>query len=150
MSHFSLALLITLAFDRSLTPGGLVQPLPLDPRPTRLGVFFEHHGCPVPYYALDYVRVADNYAIDYRLLPAISFRESTCGQYGARNNRWGWASGRVRFDSVPEGIDYIAWQLAAGRYYKSKTLRHKLRVYNRNPRYALEIGRLMREIEERP
>jgi hypothetical protein len=145
----SLALLLTLAFHPGPTPGSLARPLPLDPRPTRLETFLELHRCPAPHYVLEYVRVADDYALDYRILPAISFRESTCGEYGVWNNHWGWGSGRRRFASVPQGIHYVARQLAEGVHYKNKTLRRKLHVYNRNPRYAREIDRLMREIEDR-
>ena len=151
MYHTLVALLMTftVAFHSSPRPEGLVKPLSLDARPTRLEAFFDLHRCPVPHHVLDYIRAADNYALDYRLLPAISLRESTCGRYGVSNNYWGWSSGSVGFASVPKGIEYVAWQLADSPYYKGKTLLSKLHTYNRNPVYSLEIGRFMEEIEGR-
>lgn len=119
---------------------------PHDARPAKLLAFFEAYGCRGPLHIGEYVRAADTYGIDYRLLPALSVRESTCGRYARRNNRWGWDSARTGFASVAAGIEYVARQLAWGRYYRGKTLEQKLRTYNPNPKYAAEVKRLMREI----
>jgi len=150
MFHVSLALITGLVIHRNPKPESLVKPLPLDPRMTRLAAFFERYQCPQPYFIHDYLLAADSYAIDYRLLPAISVRESTCGRHHRLTNRWGWDVPRTGFESVPDGIDYIAAKLAAGRPYKGKTLKHKLRAYNPYPQYATQIVRLMREIEDLP
>lgn len=116
-------------------------------REQKLKAFFEAHGCPQPFHASDYVTAADIYGIDYRLLPAVSVRESTCGVYARQNNRWGWASARVGFESVARGIHYIAQQLAFGRYYRGKDVDGKLRAYNPVPGYVHEVKRLMEEID---
>jgi hypothetical protein len=121
-----------------------------DPRPERLKAFFDAYGCPGPLHVEEYLRAADTYAIDYRLLPALSLVESTCGRYERMNNRWGWDSARTGFRSVPHGIHFLARQLANGKYYRGKTLDEKLRTYNPNPVYPREIRRLMREIEAGP
>jgi hypothetical protein len=119
---------------------------PRDTRPAKLLAFFQAYGCREPLHIADYLRAADTYAIDYRLLPALSVRESTCGQHERKNNRWGWDSARMGFASVAAGIEYIARELAWGRYYRGKTLEQKLRTYNPNPRYAREVEKLMRQI----
>jgi hypothetical protein len=93
------------------------------------------------------LRAADSHALDYRLLPAISLVESTCGAFERLNNRWGWDSVQSGFDSVPEGIDYITEQLAEGPQYKGKTVKEKLFTYNPYPQYVRQVVRLMREIE---
>src|SRR5512143_1139468 len=93
-----------------------------DNRYDRLESFFQSFGCPTPHYVSDYFGSADSYAIDYRLLRAISVLESTCGIYQRLNNRWGWDSARKGFSSFRAGLEYIARQLAEGRYYKNKTL----------------------------
>jgi hypothetical protein len=116
-------------------------------RARKLEAFFEAHGCPRPFHVQDYVDAADIYRIDYRLLPAVSVRESTCGVYARRNNRWGWASTHVGFRSVARGIHYIARQLAFGRYYRDKDVDGKLRAYNPNPRYLRQVKELMEEID---
>jgi hypothetical protein len=123
--------------------------IPQDMRPAKLEKFFKAYQCPAPYYIDDYLRAADAYAIDYRLLPAVSVRESTCGQYGeAVNNRWGWDSARTEFDSVESGIDFIADRLSQSDYYQGKSTEQKLFTYNPNPRYVAEVKQLMREIDE--
>lgn len=121
-----------------------------DGRMVRLETFFELHGCPAPYHTTDYLRAADRYALDYRLLPAISVVESTCGQYCRLNNYWGWDSARTGFTSVPSGINFITKQLARGLYYKGVSLEEKLHMYNPGTKYANAIKKLMREIDREP
>jgi hypothetical protein len=116
-------------------------------RAQKLEAFFEAHGCPRPFHAQDYVDAADLYGVDYRLLPAVSVRESTCGVYAHRNNRWGWASLHVGFRSVERGIHYITRELAFGRYYRGKDVDGKLRAYNPNPHYVRQVKHLMEEID---
>src|SRR5713101_1010364 len=89
-----------------------------DERHDRLEAFFQSFGCPAPHHVKEYVGAADAYLIDYRLLPAISVLESTCGIYQRLNNRWGWDSARRGFSSFRAGLEYIARQLAEGRYYR--------------------------------
>jgi hypothetical protein len=120
-----------------------------DKRPERLEAFFQSFGCPAPHHVKEYVGTADNFAIDYRLLPAISVLESTCGVHQRLNNRWGWDSARKGFASFRAGLEYIARQLAEGRYYKGKTLEEKVRMYNPKPEYAVQLKKLMRKIDDR-
>jgi hypothetical protein len=94
------------------------------------------------------LRAADSHALDYRLLPAISLVESTCGAFERLNNRWGWDSVQSGFESVPAGIDYITAQLAEGPQYKGKTVKEKLFTYNPYPAYVRQVERLMQQIED--
>jgi hypothetical protein len=119
----------------------------VDGRELRLASFFKAHQCPQPFHAEEYVRAADEYSIDYRLLPAVSVRESTCGIHQRLNNFWGWDSARTGFESVTHGIHFILGQLAWGRFYRGKTVDQKLHVYNPNPQYVKEVRQLMREID---
>jgi len=119
-----------------------------DQRQVKLEAFFHSFGCPAPLHVSEYLGAADTYAIDYRLLPAISVLESTCGVHQRLNNRWGWDSARRGFSSFRAGLEYIARQLSEGRYYKNKTLEEKVRMYNPNPQYARQIKKLMRKIDD--
>lgn len=120
----------------------------LDPRISRLERFFRHYNCPQPYHVADYLRASDGYQLDYRLLPAISIRESQCGVTEQRaNNHWGYHPSRQSFSTVESGIYYVAHQLAEGYYYRGKTLQQKLFVYNPRPKYPAEIQSIMRQIE---
>ena len=114
---------------------------------TALTNFFSKYKCPDPTYANEYIAAADRYGIDYRLLPAISIQESTCGKHEALNNWWGWDSARTGFSSVPGGIDFVARQLADSPYYKGKTLIQILSTYNKHPAYAPSVLQLIGEIK---
>jgi hypothetical protein len=120
---------------------------PADPRGERLEAFFKAYDCPAPLHVDEYLRAADSHALDYRLLPAISLVESTCGAFGKLNNHWGWDSAQSGFPSVPAGIEYITAQLAENPSYKGKTLDQKLFTYNPYKGYVREVKRLMRQIE---
>lgn len=123
--------------------------LPLeDPRIVRLEAFFKAYDCPGPFHVEEYLRAADSHALDYRLLPAISLVESTCGAFERLNNRWGWDSLQSGFPSITAGIDYITEQLAENPRYKGKTVRQKLFTYNPYKGYVRQVERLMREIED--
>lgn len=119
-----------------------------DPRSERLEAFFKAYDCPAPLHVDDYLRAADSHELDYRILPAISLVESTCGAYQRKNNRWGWDSAQTGFPSVPAGIDYITEQLAENPHYKGKTIQEKLFTYNPYPQYVRQVERLMQQIED--
>jgi hypothetical protein len=119
-----------------------------DPRGARLEAFFKAYDCPAPLHVSEYLQAADSHALDYRLLPAISLVESTCGAYARMNNRWGWDSAQSGFPTVSAGIDYITGQLAEGPYYKGKTVKEKLFTYNPYPQYVRQVERLMQQIED--
>ncbi len=118
-----------------------------DHRPEKLEAFFKSFGCPAPYHVTDYLHAADMYALDYRLLPALSVRESTCGIYARENNRWGWNSARTDFSSVGHGIHFLARKLSNGRWYRGKNLNQKLHTYNPEPHYARQVKQLMRQVD---
>jgi len=139
------AMLGVLACGVMASDNTLPQP---DPRGDRLEAFFRAYDCPAPLHVEEYLRAADSHAIDYRLLPAISLVESTCGAFEKMNNRWGWDSAQTGFPSVSAGIDFISSQLAENPRYKGKTLPEKLFTYNPYPQYVRQVQRLMREIED--
>jgi hypothetical protein len=137
---------VALQFGRAAGTGTPAQPP--DERMQKLQAFFRSYRCPAPYHVEDYLQEADKNAIDYRLLPAISVRESTCGRHSRLNNHWGWDSAHSGFSSVRAGIRYLAHTLARGSRYKDKSVDGKLKVYNPKVQYAAEVKRLMQEIED--
>jgi hypothetical protein len=118
-----------------------------DTRIAKLNAFFKAYNCPAPFLSEEYIAEADRNAIDYRILPAVSVRETTCGQHARLNNRWGWNSAKSGFISLAHGIRFIANQLASGKYYAGKSVEEKLKAYNPVPAYAGEVLRLMHEID---
>jgi hypothetical protein len=118
-----------------------------DPRIARLERFFGIYHCPTPYLVSEYLRAADDYQLDYRLLPAISIRETQCGATTTENNRWGFRNGEYNFPSLEAGIEFMAQRLAEHVYYKGKSLQQKLFTYNPLPAYPDEVTRIMQRIE---
>lgn len=128
-----------------------------DPRVSPLYNFFTHHHCPDLdlngfYFISNYLDAADQNHIDYRILPAISVQESSCGLHYPQGsyNLFGWDSGRKGFGSFSEAISFVAQQLASGYYYQGKSTEQQLRAYNPNPSYAPEVEKLMKEISNDP
>ena len=119
----------------------------VDPRLGKLEAFFLRYRCPEPHYTRDYLASADRNGIDYRLLPAISLVESTCGVFQRLNNHWGWNNAATGFESVASGIDHVTQQLAQGRPYRDRDLDGKLLSYNKRTSYRDQVKRIMREIE---
>lgn len=71
-------------------------------------------NAPLANYAEEFVKAADHYEIDYRIVAAISVIESGGGKHNFRpHNAWGW--GRMSFNDWTEGI----WTVSGGvsRYY---------------------------------
>jgi hypothetical protein len=117
-----------------------------DPRLSRLQKFFGDRACPLRDSAKDFLVAADRNHLDWRLLPSISFVESSGGKTYTNNNVLGWASCKEKFSSVRAGIHYVADQLGKSRRYKGKDTDTKLQVYNPLPEYRQRVKAVMRAI----
>ncbi|MBZ5626803.1 MAG: hypothetical protein LAQ69_50220 [Acidobacteriia bacterium] len=117
-----------------------------DPRLETLRTFFAKLGCPAWRYAATFLEAADDYALDWRLLPSISYVESTGGKAARNNNIFGWDSGRARFSSPTAGIHTIGFHLAHDSMYRDKDLDALLATYNPNAEYAATVKSVMRRI----
>ena len=132
----------------------LICPLPVsmeqryanDPWLPRLRKFFGEQGCPIKDLSAEFLAAADRNNLDWRLLPSISFVESTGGKVCRRNNVFGWANGNAPFVSVKESIHFIAGELATSPYYKGKSTDQKIRTYNRYPHYIGKVKMVMAQI----
>jgi hypothetical protein len=116
----------------------------------RIDRYFAERNMPLAGYGAQFADVADRYGLDWRLLPAISIRESSGGKQMCGHNPFGWASCRTNFESVGEAIGYVGLNLAGENprtapYYKNKTTREKLWSYNGtvNPKYPDEVLAIM-------
>lgn len=81
-----------------------------DYRVVNLRNFLEKYNSPLAEYAEEFVKYADLYKIDYRLVPAISGVESTFGKkipYDSYN-AYGWANGDYKFESWPDSIATVS------------------------------------------
>src|SRR4051812_33310029 len=75
-----------------------------DPRFEKLKAFFRKANCPAQYYASVFLDAADRYDLDWRLLPSLSFIESTGGKLAKKNNFFGWNSAGPGFRTPGAGI----------------------------------------------
>jgi len=108
--------------------------------------FFEKAGCPATEYSQTFIEAADGYGLDWRLLPSISFVESTGGKAAPYNNIFGWDNGRSRFASPKSAIWGVAYQLSRSALYRDKSLNELLAIYNPDPQYAAKVKGVMRQI----
>jgi hypothetical protein len=80
-------------------------------------------NAPLAEYAEEFVKAADHYGIDYRIIAAISVIESGGGKHTFKAyNAWGW--GKSPFENWTDGI----WSVSAGisRYYSRGLTRPEL------------------------
>jgi len=122
-----------------------------DLRPRLLRSFFNKHDAPMAAQADEFVRIADEHNLDYRLLPAIALIETGGGKVCSNYNAFGWGNGRLRFKSWHHAIKTVGTTLATWHPYQNKTLDEALKVYNYEiPKYGVEIKKAMRMIDGRP
>jgi hypothetical protein len=117
-----------------------------DPRFAILRSFFQKFGCPAKHYADVFLDAADRYGLDWRLLPSLSFIESTGGKAARNNNLFGWDSGRAEFPTPTAGIHAVGYRLAYSSLYKDKDLDEILSTYNPNAEYGERVKAVMRRI----
>ena len=118
-----------------------------DPRLGKLKEFFRSWDSPGEQYAEEFLNAADNYALDWRLLPSICLVESGCGKDFRNNNVFGWNSCETRFPTVRNGIWQVASRLAKSPLYEGKELNDILRTYNPRRRYRQVVRRLMSSLD---
>jgi hypothetical protein len=133
-----------------VTPSaGFREPVPdvrHDPRLQTLRDFFDRFDCPASEYSEHFIQAADNYSLDWRLLPSISYVESTGGKAARNNNFFGWDSGKAQFSSPRAAIYTIGYRLATSHLYRGKNLDNVLATYNPNADYARKVKSVMRRI----
>jgi hypothetical protein len=118
-----------------------------DPRLHTLKKFFHKSDCPAEKYSAEFLRAADANALDWRLLPSLSFVETSGGKGARNNNLFGWDSGRAHFPSPAAGIHAVGYLLKHSSAYKNKKLDRLLAVYNpATETYAERVKSVMRRI----
>jgi hypothetical protein len=117
-----------------------------DRRLARLQSFFGMSDCPAKEYSYDFLSAADRYKLDWRLLPSLSYLESTGGKSARNNNLFGWKSGRATFQTAQASIHEVAYRLTHSHLYQSKTLDQLLAIYNPAGNYAQRVKSVMAQI----
>lgn len=115
----------------------------------RLGIlqdYLNEIGSPASALAPTFIYVADQYQLDWRLLPSISVIESEAGKTAKHNNMFGWDNGRAVFPSLGAGIETVARNLANSTRYKDKDLNGVLATYNPSIDYPTRVKSVMQHI----
>ena len=117
-----------------------------DPRILSLRRFFQRHKAPAEHFSEVFVKEADAYNLDWRLLPGLALVESGGGKHCRRHNLFGWKNGEASFASFAAAIREVAWFLSNSDLYKNKSIDRMLLTYNRNPLYRKKVKQVMRMI----
>jgi hypothetical protein len=117
-----------------------------DVRLKTLQKFFGKANCPAQKYSQVFLEAADSNDLDWRLLPSISFVESTGGKAAKNNNLFGWDSGRAGFVSPVASIQTVGYRLSHSELYRDKDIDEILATYNPNAEYAGRVKFVMRQI----
>jgi len=108
------------------------QSLITDQRVVALENFLNKYNSPLEPYAKEFIKAADYYEIDWRLIPSITGIESTFGKYIPYNsyNAYGWNGGDYQFKSWPDSIWHVA-EVLKTKYYDrgAKKIPQIARIY---------------------
>jgi len=111
---------------------------------------FERYGSPLVNEAVHYVRYADLYGVDWKLLPAISGLESGFGKHlmPGSHNAYGWGGGHIYFASWEEGIATINKSLSERYMARGATTVWTIGpIYAESPTWAVRVNGFMMQIE---
>ncbi|MFT5281066.1 MAG: hypothetical protein ACI9AR_000521 [Flavobacteriaceae bacterium] len=122
----------------------------------KIDSFYASMNLPLEGYGADMVASADAHGIDWNLLAAIGFIESTGGKFActtATYNTFGWGSCKINFESYEVSINHISAHLGGKRettkhYYNGKTLEEIIDTYN-PPSIRKDYKKLILETMER-
>lgn len=138
----------------SATSAALVSDLNSDTQDVRVMALentFKKHNSPLVPYAREYVKAADKYGVDWRLLPAISGLESSFALHYMPNsyNAYGWGGGHIYFDSWEDGIYTITKALRTNYMDKwgAANVWEIGPIYAESPTWAQRVDKLMNEIQ---
>lgn len=124
-----------------------------DGRITILRKFLEEYNSPLAPFAEKFVKDADTYNLDWRLVAAISGVESTFGNFtpGNSHNAWGWGiygENVTSFSSWEEGIQTISKDLREEYINKwnARNVNEIGRIYAASPTWAYHVKWYMEKI----
>ena len=117
--------------------------------------YLNQYNSPLASYSAVFIRNADDYDIDWRLVAAISGIESTFGHQIPYNtyNAWGWGiygDNMLYFKSWEDGIETISKGLRENyiNKWKAQNVYEIGRIYAASPTWALRVDYFMQRIQE--
>lgn len=125
-----------------------------DNRARILKAFLQKHSSPLADSAHDFVKNADMYNLDWKLVAAISGVESTFGKFIPYNsyNGWGWGiygNNVIRFYSWSDAIETVSRGLRQNYIDKGATNIYQIgRIYAESKAWPYKVNYFMAKIEE--
>ena len=143
----------------TLSPEELALQKDREIKAAKIDAYYAKYNMPLEGYGMKMVLEAEEHGIDWRLMPAISVRESTGGIHACKsvkNSVFGWGSCKIGFESMDKAIEVLAMNLGGDNpntavHYDNKSVREILQKYNPPkivPRYADEVMAIMEKIED--
>lgn len=123
-----------------------------DPRAKILSDYFASYNSPLQYQAQDFVDAADKYALDWKLVPAISGVESTFGKAAYDYNAWGWGiygNQALGFKSWKDGIYTVSEGLRQNYFDRGLTNPYSInRVYAASPSWGWKVNFFINDLDQ--
>jgi hypothetical protein len=126
-----------------------------DNRGKILKKFLEQHSSPLALHSNNFVKTADKYELDWRLVASISGVESTFGKFIPNNsyNGWGWGiygENVIYFSSWEDGIETISKGLRENYIDKwgAEDVYAIGSIYAASPRWAGNVAYFMEKITQ--
>lgn len=155
----AVSLLIPLIFQsqqasakRGIEPAAQIEVKSLDSEARVLSNYLAKYNSPLQYHAQDFIDAANQYDLDWKLLPSIAGVESTFGkQIPGGYNAWGWGvygNQAIYFQSWREGIFEVARGLREN--YLNRGLEDPYainRVYAASPRWGSKVSFFMKDLD---
>ena len=124
-----------------------------------IDAFFASYDAPLEGHGMKFVIEAEKNDIDWRLLAAISMRESTGGKSACKkvqNSVFGYGSCKLSFKSIDESIELVSSSLGGNnpntaRHYSGKSTTQILKKYNPDsivPGYSKQVIKIMKMIDD--
>ena len=131
----------------------------MEARALAIDTYYKERNMPLEGYGKKMVEEALKNDIDWRLLPAISVRESTGGKHACKrvkNSNFGFGSCKINFESIDKEIEIVARNLGGNNpktshHYDNKTTKQILQAYNPPsvvPTYAQDVMKIMDRIDD--
>ena len=124
-------------------------------RTEKIRSYYARYNLPLQHEAEHFITAANKYDIDWRLVAAIGFIESTGGKFACETadySAFGWGSCNIDFDSYADSIDIISMNLGGhnpntARYYAGKDVKGILNMYNPNHIRANYDAMVMKQMD---
>lgn len=131
----------------------VIVPKKLDPRAQILTDYLAKFNSPLQNSSQDFIDAAEEFRLDWKMLPAIAGVESTFGkQIPGGFNAWGWGvygNQAIFFDSWKDGIFTIAKGLRENYLNKGLTDPYSInRIYAQSPYWGGKVTYFMEDLEK--